>query len=288
MRLSGASPDSQEAALLCENNSDTAAARAAAMLLRAAKSGARPPIALPHPARLGLRPVCCAVRWPVSVAARRGFASMDASGKPNSGTGMGTWLRRGATAFFVVSGIALWGTVLVEWVALESLPAEIDALLKAEEKEEEKVSRFYGLEHMSKDIEVHDEEYFAAIDERKILLQALITKLDGHPQMEAMLGKKREVTYLANREADKTASVDWLGSNRAERERGEAAAWLPRFHIQGEQNHQHAIAEAKFVDNQRTGELTAVSLKVECLSASATVLDVAGPPPHGLKYIRFD
>jgi hypothetical protein len=202
------------------------------------------------------------------------------------------WIRRGVTAFFVVSGILLWGTTLLEYAMLESLPEDLEELMKAEEKEEEKVSRFYGLEGMSKDRDVTDDEYFTALDERKLLLQALLKKMDAHPQMEALLGKQREVTYLANRDpyaqGGATTAADWQGSSRAERERGETSPWCPRFHIQGEKNHQMAVAHARFVDNGRTGELAPVSLKVEMLNGSGTVLDVEGPLPHGLKYMRFD
>ena len=175
-----------------------------------------------------------------------------------------------------------------------SLPDELEELLKAEEKEEEKVARFYGLEAISKDPSVSDNEYFDALDERKLLLQAVIKKLDAHPQMDKLLGNQREVTYLANREThgrrDATAA-EWQDSSQAETGQGgniPPMDWRPRFHIQGVRNDQMAVAQATFVDSgRRTGELVPVSLKVEMLSTSDTVLDVSGPAPHGLKYMQF-
>lgn len=205
-------------------------------------------------------------------------------------------VRRGVTAFFVVSGALLWGTTLFEYVMIESaLPEDLEELLKAEEKEEQKVARFYGLEAMSKDSSISDDQYFDALDERKILLQALIKKLDDHPQMDKLLGNCREVTYLANRDTpaqrDITAT-DWQESNQAEAGQGDTVfsrEWSPRFHIQGTRNDQMAVAQAKFADNGRhTGELVPVSLNVKILSTGDTMLDVRAPAPHGLKYIQFD
>ena len=67
-------------------------------------------------------------------------------------------VRRGVTAFFAISGVMLWGTTLLEYIVLEStLPGELEELLKAEEKEEEKVAKFYGLEAMSKDASIPDD-----------------------------------------------------------------------------------------------------------------------------------
>lgn len=205
-------------------------------------------------------------------------------------------VRRGLTAFFVISGVLLWGTTLLEYVMLEStLPEELEELLRAEEKEEEKVARFYGLEAMSKDPSIADDQYFDTLDERKILLQALIKKLDDHPQIDKLLGSHREITYLTNRDtrAQPGATVaDWQNSGQAETGADDTVAsteWAPRFHIQGASNDQMAVAQARFVDNgRRTGELVPVSLKVEMLSTSATILDVSGPIPHGLKWIQFD
>ena len=205
-------------------------------------------------------------------------------------------VRRGLTAFFVISGVLLWGTTLLEYVMLEStLPEELEELLRAEEKEEEKVAKFYGLEAMSKDPSIADDQYFDALDERKILLHALIKKLDVHPQMDKLLGNRREITYLANRDTRAqcgTTVADWQSSVQAETGADDtvvATEWAPRFHIQGASNDQMAVAQARFADNgRRTGELVPVSLKVEMLSTGGNILDITGPIPHGLKWIHFD
>lgn len=143
---------------------------------------------------------------------------------------------------------------------------------------------------MSKDISVADDDYFAALDERKLLLTNLIKKLDAHPQMDKLLGTHREVTYLANRDScpprDATAAES---QDSIQVEVGHEVVWCPRFHIQGQRNDQMAVAQAKFVNNgRRTGELVPISLQLEMVRASETVLDVSGPVPHGLKWMQFD
>lgn len=246
-----------------------------------------------------LRPAAAATRskrWNLVATPGRSLASYGRPAVEMTGDQRPGLVRRGLTAFFAVSGVLLWGSTLLEYVMIESaLPEDLEELLKAEEKEEQKVAKFYGLEAMSKDSSIPDDLYFDALDERKILLQALIKKLDDHPQMDKLLGNRREVTYLANRETPAqrdTTATDWQESNQAETGQGDTVfsrEWCPRFHIQGTSNDQMVVAQAKFADNGRhTGELVPVSLKVEMLSTSDTILDVSAPVPHGLKWIQFD
>lgn len=77
----------------------------------------------------------CAHRLAVRTLASYGQQTTDVGGK-RAGI-----LQRSLTAFFAISGVLLWGTTLLEYVMLDStlLPEELEELVKAEEKEEEKV-----------------------------------------------------------------------------------------------------------------------------------------------------